>query len=296
MQIFITGATGFIGSAVIPQLLSAGHQVLGLTRSQQGADMLRAMGAEAHLGALEDLDSLSRGAERSDAVIHLAFDHDFSNYEANCRKDADAIAALGKPLVGSDRPMLITSAIGMGIATPGELAKETVLDLQHGNPRIASEKAGQELLQAGVNLITIRLSQIHDIRRQGLVSYLIDAACARNSAAYVEDGAARWSACHVSDAALLYRLALEKGERGARYHAVDEEGISLRNIAHAIGERFDLPVHSVSAEQAPDYLSAMAGFATFDMPASSALTQEALGWKPSGPGLLEDIRAMPRET
>lgn len=296
MQIFITGATGFIGSAVIPELLSAGHQVLGLTRSQQGADMLRKIGAEAHLGALEDLDSLSRGAERSDAVIHLAFDHDFSNYEANCRKDADAIAALGKPLVGSDRPLLITSAIGMGIATPGELAKETVLDLQHKNPRIASEKAGQDLLQAGVNLITIRLSQIHDIRRQGLVSYLINAARARNSAAYVEDGAARWSACHVSDAALLYRLALEKGERGARYHAVDEEGISLRNIAQAIGERFDLPVQSVTAEQAPDYLGAMSGFATFDMPASSVLTQEALGWKPSGPSLLDDIRAMPRET
>ncbi len=296
MQIFITGATGFIGSAVIPELLAAGHQVLGLTRSEQGADRLRAMGAEAHQGTLEDLDSLSRGADRADAVIHLAFDHDFSNYEANCRKDADAIEALGKPLVGSDRPMLITSAIGMGIATPGELAKETVLDLQHKNPRIASEKAGQDLLQAGVNLITIRLSQIHDIRRQGLVSYLIDAARARNSAAYVGTGDARWSACHVSDAALLYRLALEKGERGARYHAVDEEGISLRNIAHAIGERFKLPVQSVTEEQAPDYLGAMSGFATFDMPASSVLTQAALGWKPTGPGLLEDIRAMPRET
>lgn len=295
MQIFITGATGFIGSAVIPELLGAGHHVLGLTRSQQGADMLRAMGAEAHLGALEDLDSLTRGAERADAVIHLAFDHDFSNYEANCRKDADAIAALGKPLVGSGRPMLITSAIGMGIATPGDVAKESILDLQHRNPRIASEKAGQDLLQAGVNLITIRLSQIHDIRRQGLVSYLIDAARARNSAAYVGDGDARWSACHVSDAALLYRLALEKGERGARYHAVDEEGISLGNIAHAIGERFELPVQSVTAEQAPDYFGAMAGFATFDMPASSVLTQAALGWKPAGPGLLEDIRAMPRE-
>lgn len=296
MQIFITGATGFIGSAVIPELLAAGHQVLGLTRSQQGADMLRAMGAAAHLGALEDLDSLSRGAERADAVIHLAFDHDFSNYEANCRKDADAIAALGKPLVGSGRPMLITSAIGMGIATPGDVAKENILDLQHRNPRIASEKAGQALLQAGVNLITIRLSQIHDIRRQGLVSYLIDAARARNAAAYVRDGDARWSACHVSDAALLYRLALEKGERGARYHAVDEEGISLRNIAHAIGERFDLPVQSVSAEQAPDYLGAMWDFATFDMPASSVLTQAALGWKPTGPGLLDDIRSIPLET
>lgn len=296
MQIFLTGATGFIGSAVIPQLRAAGHQVLGLTRSEQGADLLRAMGAEAHLGTLEDLDSLTRGAERADAVIHLAFDHDFSNYQANCLKDAEAIAALGKPLVGSDRPMLITSAIGMGIATPGELAKETVLDLQHGNPRIASEKAGQDLLQAGVNVITIRLSQIHDTRRQGLVSYLIDAARARNSAAYVADGAARWSACHLSDAALLYRLALEKGARGARYHAVDEEGVSLRTIAGVIGERFDLPVQSVTVEQAADYLGAMSGFATFDMPASSVLTQAALGWTPIGPGLLDDIRSMPRGT
>ena len=161
MQIFITGATGFIGSAVIPQLHAAGHQVLGLTRSQQGTDMLRAMGAAAHLGALEDLDSLSRGAERADAVIHLAFDHDFLNYEANCRKDADAIAALGKPLVGSDRPLLITSAIGMGIATQGELAKETVLDLQHNNPRIASEKAGQDL-----SLIVNHIQHVSDMATQ----------------------------------------------------------------------------------------------------------------------------------
>lgn len=295
MEIFVTGATGFIGSALIPELLAAGHQVVGLTRSAEGAETLLNAGATAHEGTLEDRASLTRGAERADAVIHLAFDHDFSNYQNNCRKDAAAIAALGKALAGSDRPMLITSAIGMGIAAPGELSREDVLDLGHGNPRIASERAGQELLDQGVNLSTVRLSQIHDRRRQGLVSYLIDIARARGHAAYVGEGGVRWSACHLGDAARLFRMALDRAERGARYHAVDEEGVSLRAIAEAIGDRFGLPVKGVTSEDAERHLGAMAAFATFHMPASSSLTQNTLGWRPAGPGLLEDIRAMRKD-
>jgi nucleoside-diphosphate-sugar epimerase len=292
MRIFVTGATGFIGSAVIPELLAAGHQVLGLTRSELGAETLRKVGAKAHLGTLEDPDSLTRGAEKADAVIHLAFDHDFSNYQANCQKDAAAIAALGKGLMGSNRPLLITSAIGMGIAVPGELAREDVLDLHHRNPRIASELAGRELLEAGVNISTVRLSQIHDKKRQGLVSYLIDIAREKASAAYIGDGATRWSACHLSDTARLFALALDKADQGARYHAVAEEGVSLREIALAIGEALNIPVASITAEKAQDHFGAMIGFATLDMPASSARTRKALGWEPVGPDLLSDIRAL----
>jgi nucleoside-diphosphate-sugar epimerase len=292
MQIFLTGATGFIGSAVIPELLAAGHQVIGLTRSVDGVERLRKAGATAYLGTLEDPASLTRGADNADAVIHLAFDHDFSNYQANCLKDAAAIAALGKAFLDSDRPMLITSGIGMGIASPGLTAREDVLDLDHPNPRIASEQAGQALLQAGVNLTTVRLSQIHDTRRQGLVSYLIEIARTQGKAAYVKDVPARWSACHLSDTARLFRLALEKAEPGARYHAVDEEGIHLGDIAEAIGEALSLPVQAVSAAEAGQHLGPMAAFATFDMPASSSWTQTTLGWKPTGPGLLQDIKAM----
>jgi nucleoside-diphosphate-sugar epimerase len=292
MRIFVTGATGFIGSAVIPELLAAGHQVLGLTRSELGAETLRKVGVEAHLGTLEEPDSLTRGAEKADAVIHLAFDHDFSKFQANCQKDATAIAALGKGLVGSSRPLLITSGIGMGIAVPGNLAREDVLELHHPNPRIASELAGQELLEAGVNISTVRLSQIHDTKRQGLVSYMIAIARHKGCAAYIGDGATRWSACHLSDTARLFRLALDKSERGARYHAVAEEGISLREIAQAIGDALNIPVASITAEQAQDHFGAMIGFATLDMPASSARTREALGWEPVGPDLLSDIRAL----
>jgi nucleoside-diphosphate-sugar epimerase len=292
MLIFVTGATGFIGSAVIPELLAAGHQVLGLTRSEDGAAKLRAAGVNAHIGTLEDPASLTRGAEKADAVIHLAFDHDFSNFQANCEKDAIAIAALGKALNGSNRPLLITSGIGMGIAARGELAREDVLDLDHPNPRIASERAGKALLDQGVNLSTMRLSQIHDTRRQGLITFLIDIARARGTAAYIGDGATRWSACHLSDTARLFRLALDRAERGARYHAVAEEAISLRDIAHAIGDAINIPVASLTPEQAQDHFGPLIGFATLDMPASSARTRAALGWTPVGPDLLSDIRAL----
>ncbi|RKE84094.1 SDR family oxidoreductase [Rhizobium sp. AG855] len=295
MRIFVTGATGFIGSAVIPELLAAGHQVVGLTRSEDGAEKLHAAGIEPHLGTLEDPASLTRGADKADAVIHLAFDHDFSNFQANCQKDAVAIAALGKALIGSDRPLLITSGVGMGIAARGDLAREDVLDLDHPSPRIASELAGQALLEAGVNLSTMRLSQIHDTRRQGLVTYLIDIARAQGRAAYIGDGQTRWSACPLSDTARLFRLALDKAEPGARYHAVAEEAISLRDITQAIGEALHIPVASLTTEQAQAHFGAMIGFATLDMPASSAHTRAALGWEPVGPSLLQDLAALDQD-
>ncbi|PYB73375.1 SDR family oxidoreductase [Rhizobium wuzhouense] len=292
MRIFVTGATGFIGSAVIPELLAAGHQVLGLTRSEEGAAKLRSAGVEPHLGALEDPATLTRGAEKADAVIHLAFDHDFSNFQANCQKDTVAIAAIGKALIGSDRPLLITSGVGMGTAVRGELAREDVLDLAHPSPRIASERAGQALLDQGVNVSTMRLSQIHDTKRQGLITFLIDIARAKGRVAYIGDGTTRWSACHVSDTARLFRLALDRAERGSRYHAVTEEAISLRDIAHAIGEALELPVASLSPEQAQEHFGPLIGFAILDMPASSAHTRAALGWNPVGPSLLQDLAAL----
>lgn len=292
MRIFVTGATGFIGSAVIPELLAAGHQVIGLTRSPEGAAKLQAKGVEVHQGTLEDPQTLTRGAEKADAVIHLAFDHDFSDFPANCRKDAAAIAALGTPLIGSERPLLITSAVGMGTPAPGEIAREDVLNLEQRNPRTASERAGQDLLERGVNVMAIRLSQIHDTRRQGLVSYLIDIARARGEAVYVGQGDTCWSACHIGDTARLYRLAAERAKRGERYNAVAEEGISMRGIAEAIGKSLNLPVRSITPEQAAEQLGAMAHFAVLDMAASSAWTQAELAWTPSGPSLLEDLAAM----
>ncbi|AOG08605.1 SDR family oxidoreductase [Agrobacterium sp. RAC06] len=292
MRIFVTGATGFIGSAVIPELKAAGHQILGLTRSAEGAGKLRAQGVEVHQGMLEEPQTLTRGAEKADAVIHLAFDHDFSDYAANCRKDAAAIAALGASLAGSDRPLLITSAVGIGTPAPGEMAREDVLNLDQRNPRTASERAGQDLLEQGVNVSAIRLSQIHDTRRQGLVSYLIDIARAKGEAVYVADGEARWSACHIGDAARLYRLATEKATPGARYNAVDEEGIRIRYITETIGESLNLPVRSIAPGEAGEELGAMAHFAVLDMAASSASTRVELGWAPSGPSLLADLAAM----
>lgn len=292
MRIFLTGATGFIGSRIVPELLGAGHQVLGLTRSDAGARMLEAAGVEPHRGDLEDLDSLRAGAGRADAVIHTAFDHDFSNFVANCEKDGRVIAALGECLKGTDRPLLITSGVGMGGGAPGRLATEDVLDLTHPNPRIASEQAGEALREAGVDVRVVRLPQVHDEVKQGLVSPLLDIARQKGFAAYLGEGANRLSAAHVLDVAELYRLALEKGERNARYNAVAEEGVSAREIAEALGAGLKAPVVSLTPEEAPAYFGWMAIFAGLDMAASSERTRRALGWTPEGPGLIEDLRAM----
>ena len=292
MRIFLTGATGFIGSALVPELLAAGHQVLGLTRSDAGARSLLAAGAEVHRGTLEDLDSLRGGAAAADAVIHTAFDHDFSDFVANCQKDARAIEALGSALVGSDRPLLVTSGTGMGAAHEGQPATEDVFNLDHPNPRIASELAGASLLERGVNVSVMRLPQVHDTVKQGLITPFIDTVRVKGVSAYVGEGLNRWSAGHISDVARLYRLAIEKAQPGARYHASAEEGVTMRDIAEAVGRGLKVPVVSLKPEDAPSYFGWMAMFANLDLPASSAWTRKTLSWNPTGPGLIEDLTAM----
>ncbi|MGF6508049.1 SDR family oxidoreductase [Paraburkholderia sp. 32] len=289
MRIFLTGATGFIGSALVPELIQAGHQVIGMTRSDQGAQALSAAGAEVHRGTLEDTDSLRSGAAKADAVIHLAFDHDFSHFVENCEKDKRAIAALGSALAGSDRPLLITSGTGVGSRDNGQPATEDVFNTSHPNPRIGSELAGNVQLEAGVNVSVMRLPQVHNPYRQGLITPLIQIARDKGVCAYVEEGRNRWPAGHLSDVVRLYRLAIEKGERGARYHAVGEEGVSAREIAEALGRGLKLPVVSIARGEAQAYFGWMAMFAALDMPASSAQTQARLGWRPTGPTLLADL-------
>ena len=292
MRVFLTGATGFIGSHLVPELIGAGHQVIGVTRSDKGAAALDRAGAEVFRGTLEDPDALARGTERADAVIHTAFDHDFSRFVENCAKDGRVIAALGAALKSSNRPLLITSGVGLGSGAPGEPATEDRFDTHHPNPRITSELTGAELSAAGVNVLVMRLSQIHDTRKQGLITPAIAIAREKGVSPYVGDGQNRWSAAHVSDTARLYRLAIEKGEAGARFNAVAEDGIPVRAIAEAIGRGLGVPVRSLSPEEAAAHFGWMAGFASMDMLASSALTQARLGWHPTGPGLIADLERM----
>ena len=292
MRIFLTGATGFIGSHILPQLLAAGHQVLGLTRSDAGARALVQAGAEPHCGTLHDLDSLRAGAARADAVIHTAFDHDFSNFVANCEKDRRAITALGGPLAGSDRPLIITSGTGMGAAEPGQTATEVRFDARSPNPRVISEVTGAEMSAAGVKVVVMRLPQVHDTRKQGLITPLIEIARQKGVSAYVGDGGSRWPAAHVSDVARLYCLVVEQGRAGERFHAVAEEGVPVRDIAVAIGQGLGVPTVSLSVEQAAEHFGWMGMFAGMDSPASSAWTRERLGWRPEGPGLIADLQRM----
>jgi len=292
MRVFLTGATGFIGSRIVPELLAAGHQVVGLTRSEAGARSLAAVGAEAHRGDIEDLDSLRDGAAKSDAVIHTAFDHNFSNFVANCEKDKRVIEALGGALAGSDRLLIITSGVGMGSAEHGQPAKEDVFNADHPNPRILSELTGAAMAEKGVKVSVVRLPQVHDTVKQGLITPLIAQTRAKGVSAYVGEGRNRWSAAHVLDVAKLYRLALEKQEAGVRYNAVAEEGIAVREIAEVIGAGLNVPVVSLSPEEAAEHFGWLAMFAGLDLPASNAWTCKHLGWRPTGPGLIADLKRM----
>jgi len=292
MRVFVTGATGFIGSAVVRELIEAGHQVVGLTRSDAGAQSLAAAGAQVHRGDLEDLESIRRGAALSDGVIHTAFNHDFSKFVANCEQDRKVIEAMGDVLVGSSRPLLITSGTGMGIAVPGHPATEDIFNPDHPNPRKASEEAGVSVAARGVNVSVVRLPQVHDPVKQGLITPVIHLAREKGVSAYVGDGLNRWPAVHRLDAARLYKLALDKHEAGSRYHAVAEEGISMREIAEAIGRGLKVPTVSLSPEDAAAHFGWLAMFAGFDMPALSAQTQKRLGWRPTGPGLIADLERM----
>jgi nucleoside-diphosphate-sugar epimerase len=297
MRIFLTGATGFVGSAIVPELIQAGHQVLGLTRSDAGAKALLEAGAEVHRGDLKDLDSIRAGAEGVDAVIHTAFNHDFSNYAANCELDRRVIEAIGSALANSesansDRRLIVTSGTGIIHTPAGVLAKETD-EIESGPtaiPRVASEEAAAKVAALGVRVSTMRLPQVHDPNKQGLVTYAIAVAQQKGVSAYIGDGANRWPAVHIRDCARAYKLAIEKGESGRNYHPVGEEGVSMREIAEAIGRRIKAPVKSISPEEAADHFGWMGMFIGRDLPASSALTQEWLGWRPTtGIGLIADI-------
>jgi nucleoside-diphosphate-sugar epimerase len=292
MKVFVTGATGFIGSALVPELISAGHQVLGLTRSDAGAESLARAGAEVHRGDLEDLESLRSGAAKSDGVIHTAFNHDFSKFLANCDQDRRVIEAMGDVLAGSDRPLLITSGTGMGSAAPGQLATEDHFDSNHPIPRKASEIAAASALALGVNVSVVRLPQVHNTIKQGLITYAVQLAREKGVSAYIGDGLNRWPAAHVLDVARLYRLALETRQPGSRYHAVAEEGVCVRDIAEVIGRGLKVPTVSLASAEASAHFGWLAVFAGLDMPASSAQTWKQLGWQPTGPGLITDLEQM----
>ncbi len=292
MRVFLTGATGFIGSHVIPELLARGHQILGLTRSDAGAHRLEAAGVDVHRGDLEQPETLASGAAAADAVIHCAFDHDFASFFENTQKDERNIAAMGEALAGTQKPILITSGVGIGTPLNGGPATEDVLNPRHANPRIATELAGTALMARRIDVRTIRLPQVHDTSKAGLITPLVTEARRAGAVAYLGEGQTRWAAAHVSDVAKLYVLALEKGEPGARYHASVEEGVTARAIAEVIGEGTGLPVRSVAADEVQHYFGWMAPFAGLDMTASNAWTRARFGWEPTGPDLLTDLAAM----
>jgi nucleoside-diphosphate-sugar epimerase len=293
MRVFVTGATGNIGSAVVKELIGAGHQVLGLCRSDEKAVGLAAAGAEVHRGSLEDLDSLKSGAAKTDGVIHLAFNHDFSRFVANCEDDRRVIRAIGSVLAGSDRPLIVTSGTPIANTVPGQAAKEDNATVGSGvHPRAASEEAAASMAADGANVSVVRLPQVHDPVTQGLITPAIGMYRAKGVCAYVGDGLNRWPAAHLLDVARLYRLAIEKAEPGAKYHAVAEEGVPMRDIAEAIGRRLKLPVKSIAPQEAPAYFGWLSMFAGHDMPASSEQTRRKLGWEPTGPGLIADLERL----
>jgi nucleoside-diphosphate-sugar epimerase len=288
MRVFVTGATGFIGTVVVRELIRAGHQVLGLTRSDAGAEALAAAGAQVHRGHLEDLESLRAGAARSDGVIHTAFIHDFSKFKENGQIDRRAIEALGLVLAGSDRPLVVTS--GTLLVKPGHIATEDMpVPNDSSIPRV-SEQTALSLIPMGVRASVVRLPQVHDRNKAGLVTFLIAAAREKGESAYIDEGRNRWAAVHRLDVPAVYRLALEKAAAGATYHAVAEEGVPLRDIAEAIGRGLKLPVVSKTGDDATNHFGALSGFAGMDGPASSALTQQRLGWRPTqSTGLIADL-------
>jgi nucleoside-diphosphate-sugar epimerase len=288
MRVFVTGAAGFIGTETTKELIANGHQVVGLARSDENARTLAQLGADAHRGSLQDLESLRSGARACDGVIHLAFIHDFSKFAENSAIDKAAIEAMGDVLAGTNKPFVVTS--GTGLVEPDVVITEDMRrDYSPHVPRL-SEQAGLAFASRGVRAMAIRLPQVHGADgKAGLITHLVQLARQKGAAAYVGEGTERWAAAHRQDVARLYRLALEKGAADGIYHAVGEEGVAMREVIEVIGRALNVPVVSIKKHEAGDYYGPLAMFAGLDMPASSALTQQRLGWTPTGIGLIADI-------
>jgi nucleoside-diphosphate-sugar epimerase len=289
MRVFVTGATGFVGSAVVKELINAGHDVLGLARNENAAKLLTAAGAQVHTGNLEDLESLKAGAAQADGVIHTGFIHDFTRYKECCETDRRAIMALGEALAGTNKPLVVTS--GTALLTSGKLAIETdARAADNPNPRL-TEEAADAVAALGVKVSVVRLPpSVHGEGDHGFVPILINIARQKGISVYKGDGSNLWPAVHRTDAAKVFRLALEKNaEGGTRYHAVTEEGIAFKEIAEVIGKRLNLPVKSKTPTEADTHFDWFAHFAAFNNPTSSKQTQEQLNWNPVNIGLIEDV-------
>jgi nucleoside-diphosphate-sugar epimerase len=290
MRVFVTGASGFVGSAVVKELIANGHEVLGLARSEASAQKLRDAGATVHLGSLDDLESLKAGAAAADGVIHTAFIHDFSNYKESCEIDRGVIEAMGEALAGTNKPIVITS--GTALVTSDPISNELGVPNVSADivPRVASEEAAAAIAAKGINVRVVRLPpSTHGAGDYGFVPMLANIASEKGEAAYIGDGSNLWPAAHRSDAARLYRLVLENGAAGANYHAVAEQGIPMRDIVNMIGKKLGLPVVAKTKEDAAGYFGWMVHFAGMNMPSTSQISRETLGWQPTGLGLLEDI-------
>jgi len=286
MKVFVTGASGFIGSAITKELLSAGHEVIGLARSDESAKAINDAGAQVLKGSLDNLDSLRAGALSCDGIIHTAFIHDFSQYAKAAETDKAAIETMGEVLKGTLKPLIVTGGI---LGLPKTNGFITEADAAPGTPR-ASEATAMALAEAGVTASVIRLPpSVHDKGDKGFVPFIINMARKKGTAAYVGDGSNRWPAVHRLDAAHLFRLALEKAAKGYRYNAIGDEGIRVREIAEITGKHLHLPVVSVSADKANEYFEWMGRFISFDSPATSYKTREILGWQPAHIGLIEDM-------
>jgi nucleoside-diphosphate-sugar epimerase len=288
MRVFVTGATGFIGSAIVSELVDAGHRVVGLARSDAAAASLTAAGAGVHRGSLDDLDSLRGGAAAADGVIHTAYHHDFADFLAAAETDRRAIETLGETLAGSDRPLVVTSGIAM--VAPGRVVTEADVAAP-GTPRVAaSEEAALSLADRGVRTSVVRLPpSVHGDGDHAFVPQIISAARAAGTSAYPGDGSNRWPAVHRLDAAHLFRLALESAPAGARLHGVAEAGVPVRDIAETIGRHLRMPVNSITAQEAFERIGFVGAIFALDVPASSAMTQQLLGWHPVQPGLIADL-------